>query len=81
MWNNKKNNSGTTEEQQRNTDNNDNNIYLFLFNKYMAKIQKINSKDFGARIRIITELKNERDYNELLTSEEQNKLFNELMNG
>lgn len=57
-----------------------NNIYLFLFNKYKAKIETINSKDFRSRVRIISELKNEQDYNELLTQEEQDKLFSELMN-
>lgn len=57
-----------------------NNIYLLLFNKYKAKIEEINPRNFGARIRIISELKNEQDYNELLTLEEQDKLFNELMN-
>lgn len=66
--------------QQSSTDNNDNNIYLFLFNKYKAKIEKIEKGNFGGRIRIISELKNEQDYNELLTPNEQDKLFNELMN-
>ena len=56
-----------------------NNIYLFLFNKYKAKIEAINLKDFGARIKIISELKNEKDYNELLTPDEQDRMFNELI--
>lgn len=57
-----------------------NNIYLFLFNKYKAKIEKIEKGNFGARIRTISELKQEADYNSLLTLEEQDELFNELMN-
>lgn len=73
-------NNQQTNNKQVTTNNKDNNIYLFLFNKYKTKIEAINSKDFGARIRIISELKNEKDYNELLTQEEQDKLFNELMN-
>ena len=43
-------------------------------------INELKIDNFGARIRIISELKNEQDYNELLTLEEQDKLFNELMN-
>lgn len=73
-------NNQQTNNKQVTTNNKDNNIYLFLFNKYKAKIQKIEKGNFGARIRIISELKNEKNYNELLTQEEQDKLFNELMN-
>lgn len=58
-----------------------NNIYLFLLNKYKAKIEALAPKDFYARVRIINELKRERDYNELLTTEKQEKLYYELMGG
>lgn len=68
--------NATEKEIDKETDN----IYLFLFNKYKAKIEKIEKGNFGGRIRIISELKNEQDYNELLTPNEQDKLFNELMN-
>lgn len=53
------------------------NIYLLLFNKYS---EKISGKTFGTRISILNKLKDEEDYNELLTQEEQDNLFNELMN-
>lgn len=77
MWNNQKTNNGTTEEQQENTDNNDNNIYLFLFNKYKAKIE---GKKFYERVSILSQLSNEIDY-QVLSSDEQDTLFNELMGG
>lgn len=73
-------NNQQTNNKQVTTNNKDNNIYLFLFNKYKAKIETINSKDFGSRIKIISELKNEKDYNELLTPDEQDRMFNELIN-
>ncbi len=76
MWNNKKNNCGTREEQQGNTNNNVNNIYLFLFNKYKGKIE---NQNFGARVKILNQLQNEIDY-QVLSNEEQDKLFNELIN-
>lgn len=55
--------------------NNNNNIYLYLFNIYKPKIQKSN---FGEKIRTLSELKQEKNY-ELLDFEKQNKLFYELM--
>ena len=73
-------NNQQTNNKQITTNNKDNNIYLFLFNKYKAKIEKIEKGNFGGRIRVISELKNEKDYNELLTPDEQDKMFNELIN-
>ncbi|MCI8654557.1 MAG: hypothetical protein HFJ48_01600 [Clostridia bacterium] len=58
-----------------NKDNNNNNIYLYLFNIYKAKIQKSN---FGEKVRVLSELKEDKKY-ELLSSENQDKLFYELM--
>jgi DNA replication protein DnaD len=69
-----KNNKGTAEEQQRNTDNNDNNIYLYLFNKYKAKIQ---GSSFAQKIRAINECRNEEQY-ALMNLELQEKLFYDL---
>ena len=57
------------------TNNNDNNIYLFLFNKYKKKIEEQPRRT----IQIVSELKNSADY-ELLTIEDQDKLFMDLMN-
>lgn len=54
----------------------DNNIYLFLFNKYKAKIE---NQKFGERVKILTQLKNEIDY-QVLSNEEQDDLFNKLIN-
>ncbi len=61
--------------QVTDTNNNDNNIYLFLFNKYKKRIKEQPKRT----IQIISELKKSSDY-ELLTIEEQDKLFMELMN-
>ncbi len=59
------------------TNNNDNNnIYLYLFNIYSAKIF---GKNFGEKIKLINQCKSEEKYNQL-TIEEQDKLFNKLMN-
>lgn len=63
--------------QQSSTDNNDNNIYLFLFNKYKAKIE---SQNFGERIKVLNQLSSDIDY-QVLSSDEQGRLFNELMGG
>ena len=57
------------------TNNNDNNIYLFLFNKYKKQIEEQPRRT----IQIVSELKNSADY-ELLTIEDQDKLFMDLMN-
>lgn len=72
------NNKRTTDEQQMNTNNNDkndNNIYLYLYNKYKEQIEKENE---CKKIKIITECQNCSEYS-LLTQEEQDKLFYELM--
>ena len=56
--------------------NNKNIIYFNLLNKYKAKISNVK---FGERIKILNQLKSEKDYNELLTPKEQDELFNELI--
>lgn len=58
-----------------NKDNNNNNIYLYLFNIYKTKIQNSN---FGEKIRVLSELKEDKNYG-LLNFEEQDKLFYKLM--
>lgn len=66
-----------TNEKKSTTNNNDNtnNIYLYLLNKYSEQIKKENeSKKFS----IISACKNSSKYS-LLTLEEQDKLFYELM--
>lgn len=68
------NNKITTEEQQSNTNNNVNNIYLYLFNKYKAKIE---GGSFGNKIKAINECKNEKQYMQL-DLELQDKLFLDL---
>lgn len=57
------------------TNNNDNNIYLFLFNKYKKQIEQ---ESANRKVQIITECQNCSDY-ELLTLEEQEQLFLNLM--
>ena len=57
------------------TNNNDNNIYLFLFNKYKKQIEEQPNRI----VQIISEMKKTSDY-ELLTLEEQDKIFYDLMN-
>lgn len=69
------NNKTTTTQQQSNTNKNVKNIYLFLFNKYKKQIEEKPKQT----IQIIRELKNSIDY-DLLTIEEQDKLFLDLMN-
>lgn len=69
-----------TNEQQTNnkqitTNNKDNNIYLFLFNKYKKQIEE---ESANRKVQIITECQNCSDY-ELLTLEEQEQLFLDLM--
>ena len=74
---------GMTNERQTNdkqmttnkNDKNDNNIYLSLFKKYKKKIEENPNK----KIRIISEMKETSDY-ELLTLEEQDNIFYDLMN-
>ena len=60
---------------KRDTDKQYNNIYLYLFNIYKAKILEEPRKT----IQIISELQNSENYNSL-TLEEQDKLFEDLMN-
>lgn len=55
--------------------NDNNNIYLFLLNKYSAKIS---GKKFYEVIQEIGECKKEEQYNKL-TLEEQNKLIVKLL--
>ena len=69
------NNKRTTDEQQMNTNNNDKNIYIYLFNKYKERIEKENA---NKKISLITECQNCSEY-ALLTNEEQDKLFYDLM--
>lgn len=71
----KDNNKKTTKEQQSNTNNNVNNIYYILFNKYKKQIEEQPNKI----VQIISSMKKTSDY-ELLTLEEQDKLFYDLMN-
>ena len=71
----KNNNKTTTKQQQSNTNKNVKNIYLFLFNKYKKQIEEQPKRT----IQIIGKLKKCSDY-ELLTIEEQDKLFYDLMN-
>ena len=59
----------------RDTNNNDNNIYLYLFNKYSEQIKAENARK---KISIISDCKNSKEYS-LLTGEEQDKLFIDLM--
>lgn len=68
------NNKRTTDEQQMNTNNNDKNIYLFLFNKYKEQIEE----EPNRVVQIISRMKETTDY-EMLTLEEQDKLFYDLM--
>ena len=70
------NNKRTTNEQQTDTNNNINNIYLSLYNKYKKQIEE---EKESKKIRIISECQNCEEY-ALLTLEEQNQLFLDLMN-
>ena len=68
---------GTTKGQVGDTNNNDNNIIYFnLFNKYKEQI--LDTNYYGQKIKLISDLKQEQEY-ELLSEEEQNRLFNELI--
>lgn len=70
--NNKINNERTTSEHKQECKE----IYLFLFNKYKAKIE---NQKFGERVKILSQLKSEIDY-QVLSQEEQDDLFNRLLN-
>lgn len=76
---NKITNNQTNEQQTNNkqitTNKNDNNIYLFLFNKYKSELENANAKE---RIMIIGRCRASEEYLSL-TSEEQDKLFYDLM--
>lgn len=67
------NNKRTTSEHKQEC----NNIYLFLFNKYKAKLE---GKKFYERVSILSQLSSDIDY-QVLSSDEQDRLFNELMGG
>lgn len=69
------NNETTTNQQQINTNKNVKNIYLYLFNKYSEQIKAENE---SKKISIISACKNSEEYS-LLTSEEQDKLFIDLI--
>lgn len=70
----KDNNKVTTKEQQSNTNKNVKNIYLYLYNKYKEQIEK----EPNRVVQIISRMKETSDY-EMLTLEEQDKLFYDLM--
>ena len=74
IYNNKIGNKTTTKQQQNNTENKDNNIYLYLYNKYKEQIEK----EPNRVVQIISRMKETTDY-EMLTLEEQDKLFYDLM--
>lgn len=72
------NSKRTADEQPMNTNNNvnnDNNIYINLLNKYKTKIEQ---EEPSRKMHIITECQDSSDF-ELLTLEEQDKLFYDLM--
>lgn len=70
----KDNNKVTTKEQQSNTNKNVKNIYLYLYNKYKEQIER----EPNRVVQIISRMKETTDY-EMLTLEEQDKLFYDLM--
>lgn len=70
-------NNQQTNNKQVTTNNKDNNIYLFLFNKYKSKIE---NQNFGERVKVLNQLSSDIDY-QVLSEEEQDKLFNELLGG
>lgn len=70
----KDNNKVTTEEQQSNTNKNVKNIYLYLYNKYKKQIEE----EPNRVVQIISRMKETSDYG-LLTLEEQDELFYDLM--
>ena len=68
------NNKTTTTQQQSNTNKNVKNIYLYLYNKYKEQIEK----EPNRVVQIISRMKETTDY-EMLTLEEQDNLFYDLM--
>lgn len=70
----KDNNKVATKEQQSNTNKNVKNIYLYLYNKYKKQIED----EPNRVVQIISRMKETTDY-EMLTLEEQDKLFYDLM--
>lgn len=70
----KDNNKVTAKEQQSNTNKNVKNIYLYLYNKYKKQIEE----EPNRIVQIISRMKETTDY-EMLTLEEQDKLFYDLM--
>lgn len=64
-----------TTDKQLITNKNERNIYLILFNKYKKQIEEQPNRT----VQIISELKKSSDYG-LLTLEEQDSLFIDLMN-
>ena len=72
----KRNSQGTVRDTNNN-DNNVNNIFYFnLLNRYKERAK--NSFTFQEKRKVISEAQNDEDYKQL-NSEEQNKLFFELM--
>ena len=71
----KNSNKVATKEQQNNTNKNVKNIYFILFNKYKKQIEEQPNKV----VQIISKMKESSDY-ELLTLEEQDRIFYDLMN-
>lgn len=69
---NKFNNKATTNQHKQECKE----IYLYLFNKYKEQI--LDTNYYGQKIKLISDLRQEQEY-ELLSEEEQNRLFNELM--
>lgn len=74
----KRTNGGQSEGKVRATnknEKNDKNIYLFLYKEYS---QKISGKNFFETLKLISELKNRKEYQEL-SLELQDDLYNKLM--
>lgn len=71
----KNNNKVATKEQQNNTNKNVKNIYFILFNKYKKQIEEQPNRV----VQIISKMKESSDY-ELLSLEEQDRIFYDLMN-
>lgn len=64
-----------TNDQQVTTNKNVKNIYLFLFNKYKEKIREAR---FSQRIKLMREIKDSNEYQQL-TNKEQQMIYAELM--
>ena len=67
----KNNNKITTREQQSNTNKNVKKLYLFIFNKYKEQVREAR---FHERIKIISEIRKSKEYQEL--DFEEQKLLN-----